>query len=66
MNEHTPAQYEQIKATEEFLLTAAAEIGAICDGSAVLSWNVASTLVGRDIDAMTVGELRKLAREAMR
>jgi hypothetical protein len=66
MSELTPEQYQAVVETEEALLSASSDICRIHERAARWTWALASTLVGRDIDAMTVGELRKLARETTR
>jgi hypothetical protein len=66
MSELTPEQHQAVVAAEFELIAASIDIAGICDGTGALTWNLASTLVGRDIDALTVGELRKLVREAAR
>jgi hypothetical protein len=63
MTEHTHEQYEAIRATEDQLTELAAEIGLLYNGEAQSCWNIASTLVGRDLNAISVGELRKIIRE---
>lgn len=66
MSELTPEQHQAVAETESELIMASIDIAEICEGSGAFTWNLASTLVGRDIDALTVGELRKLARETTR
>jgi hypothetical protein len=63
VSEHTREQYEAIKATEDKLLALSVEIALLYSGKAETSWNVASTLVGRDLDAMPIGELRTILQE---
>ena len=63
MSEHTQEQYEAIKATEDKLLALSVEIALLHSGMNDTSWHLASTLVGRDLVAMTIGELRTLVRE---
>jgi hypothetical protein len=63
MSELTREQHAAVVATEVQLLDASIDIAKICESTGAFTWNLASTLVGRDIDAITVGELRKLTRE---
>jgi hypothetical protein len=64
MSEHTREQYEAIKETEENLIALSADLARIRDGSASVSWALAWTLVDRDLDEITCGELRRLVQEA--
>lgn len=66
MSELTPEQHQAVVQTEAELIMASIALAEICEGSGAFTWNLASTLVGRDIDAITVGELRKLVRETTR
>ena len=67
MSELTQEQFAATQATEDQLVELSAEVGAIYyEGTGALTWNLASTLVGRNLDAMPVGELRTVIREACR
>lgn len=67
MTEHTHEQFAAIQATEDQLIELSAELGAIYyEGTGSYTWNLASTLVARDLNAMPVGELRTIVREATR
>lgn len=62
MTEYTREQFEAIDATETALVAAVREVATL-SGDPLLSWETACLLVGRDIDELTIGELRRIVKE---
>lgn len=61
--EYTREQVRSVLATQDQLIAACTEIGQIAASASWFTWQLAATLDGRNIDSLTIGELRWLARE---
>lgn len=64
--EDVHAENKAIFATESELLNIGSEVGRLASSASWFTWQLAETLRGRDLDAMTVGELRELIRAELR